>query len=112
MIQTPEKGYGDDLPSTLDDSSNRRVLAQRKRGPDIVVIASVGFEDSAQVRRAEHHCMVHCMVHALSTNRADQPLGRVRFAKVNGPPLGDRKCPLPVHVAFPKKTPLLSALSP
>src|SRR5215475_937458 len=45
-------------------------LGQGKMRPNLIVIASIGLEDSAQVVFPQNHDVIQ----ALSTDRADQPL--------------------------------------
>jgi hypothetical protein len=68
MYSSEERKRGN-LPDALNGSSDRRVLAQGEVNPHLIVIGSI-LTETAQVRLAEHHRVVH----ALSADRADQPL--------------------------------------
>ena len=58
-------------PTLRECRNGGRVLAQRKMGPDLVVVTGVGLVDSAQVRFAENYDLVQ----TLAAGRTNQPFG-------------------------------------
>ena len=54
MMEPAEDWYRCDAPDLLRPAKIRSIFVQREMGPDLVVVRSVSFQDTAQVRFAEH----------------------------------------------------------
>ena len=60
----------------MNGARDRRIFIQGPVGSDLVVIAGIGFQDSAQMRLAQDDEMIH----GLAPDRADQPFGKAILA--------------------------------
>jgi hypothetical protein len=58
------------LPVPLNEARDWRIFSQGPVGSDVVVVASIGSQDSAQMRLTQYDEMVD----ALAPDRADQPV--------------------------------------
>ena len=69
MMQSAEKWARSNRPLVLNWARNRCILVQGAVGSDLVVIASVGGEDTPQMGFTDHHDMVE----AFASDRANEP---------------------------------------
>jgi len=58
MTEPAEDGYGCDSPDLLRSPKIWSIFIQREMGPDLIVVRTVGLQDTAQVGFAEHDEMV------------------------------------------------------
>ena len=70
MLKSAQDGPYNDVAEPLDGTNQRRILGQSKMRPNIIIVAGIGFQDSAQMLFPEDHDVIQ----ALPTDRADQPL--------------------------------------
>jgi hypothetical protein len=69
-MEPPEDRNRCDAAALLSPPELWSILAQRRMGPERVVVQSVGLENAAQVRLAEHDQVIE----AFAPDRADEPL--------------------------------------
>jgi hypothetical protein len=60
-----------DASGPLNQTNGRRIFVQRSVRSDAVVTISIGFQNSAQMRLAQHNDVVQ----TLAPDRSDQPFG-------------------------------------
>jgi len=68
-MKSAEDRSSSDLTELLDRTNQRRILGQSKMQPKMVVVSTIGPEDSAQVVFAQDHDVIE----AFPADRANQP---------------------------------------
>src|SRR5215472_11408359 len=72
MMKPAKDGVGFNASYPLDRTRDRRVFVQRPMRSDVVVIAGIRSQNSAQMRLAQNSDVVH----TFSPDRPDQPFGK------------------------------------
>jgi len=61
MMQSAEEGQFGNLPEALNDSMDRRVLAQGKMGSHLIIVGGIALQHPTQVDFAEDHHVVDAL---------------------------------------------------
>jgi hypothetical protein len=94
-MKSPEDGLCDGLIEPLDGTNQRRILGQRKVPPDLVIVGSMGFQDSAQNGpRPRSRCDP-----STSDGSGRSAFPHSHSAKVSAARWGDPGCPSPQDAA-------------
>jgi hypothetical protein len=72
VMKSAKNGVRFDDSGPLNRARDRRIFIQRPVRSGVIVIASIGSQDSAQMCLAQDDEMVH----ALAPDRSDQPFGK------------------------------------
>jgi len=78
VMKSAKNGVPFDASGPLNQTNGRRILVQRSVRSDAVVIISIGFQNSAQMRLAQDNDVVQ----TLAPDRSDQPFGEAILPKV------------------------------